>query len=66
MTITKQKQIHRNKEQTSGEREEERDKIWAEEEAQSTVCKITEKLVNREDIYVMSVFRYLTIGSTGL
>ena len=66
MTIAKQKQIHRNKEQTSGEREEERDKICAEEEAQSTGCKITEKLANREDIYVMSVFRYLTIGSTGL
>ena len=66
MTVTKQKQIHRNKEQTSGEREEERDKIVAKEEVQSTVCKITGKLANREDTYVMSVFRYLTIGSTGL
>ena len=66
MTRTKQTSIHRSKEQTSGEREEERDKMGAEKEAQPTVCKIPGNLANREDTYVTSVFRYLTIGSTGL
>ena len=40
--------------------------MGAEKEAQPTVCKIPGNLANREDTYVTSVFRYLTIGSTGL